>query len=81
MCAKPEAGDDLLGAPPTDDPLKKNNDAGADKASDEIAKPSAQRDAEEAEHPIGQCGANDTKYDVDQNARTGPHKHFGKPTC
>jgi hypothetical protein len=49
-----------LGASPTDNPPKKNNHAGADKASDEVAKPSAQRDAEKAEHPIGQCGTEDT---------------------
>src|SRR5262249_29713252 len=69
--------DAQLSGPPPDRPPREDDDAGPDESRDQIAKPSAECDAEEAEQPIRQRRSNDPKDDVHENAGARFHEDLG----
>jgi hypothetical protein len=62
-----------------DGPCTPNKNASSDKPGNEIAKPSAERDADQTEQSAGNGGANDTQKDIHKDSSVALHKIRSDP--
>src|SRR5215470_13008849 len=58
---------------------KRDDDARADKAGDQVTKPAAEGHAQKSEKPICERGTDDSENDVHENAGPTFHEHLGEP--